>query len=59
MIATTVPPMAHRIKIPRPWVPAANTDLHATFKRIRQEQAMEALRQFSGGGYVENRTRST
>lgn len=53
------PPMFHKVIIPRPWVSSVNTNVAATFARVRQEQALESIRQFSGGGYVENRTRRT
>lgn len=33
------PPMAHKINIPRPWVPSAATDISKTFARIRKQQA--------------------
>ena len=31
-------PMSHKIIAPRPLVPAASTDISATFERIRKEQ---------------------
>lgn len=35
------PPMAHKIHIPRPWVPAAATNVAKTFDRIRKQQAAQ------------------
>lgn len=32
------PRMAHKIRIDRPWTPAAATDIAKTFARIRKEQ---------------------
>lgn len=33
------PPLYHRVKIDKPYVPANATNIRATFARIRREQA--------------------
>lgn len=49
MSAHPTPPMAHKIKKPHgEWVSSHHTDIRVTFKRVRERDAKEAMRQFFG-----------